>query len=43
MSDLSIISMVTNLTIVVGGFLYFLLKAIKIENRKKKNIKHETH
>ncbi|MEN8249445.1 MAG: MetS family NSS transporter small subunit [Bacteroidota bacterium] len=34
MSTLSIISMVLILTIVVGGFVYFLMKAIKYEKSK---------
>ena len=35
MSDSWVISMIINLTIVVGGFVYFLLRAIK--NEKLKN------
>ncbi len=34
MSNLSILSMVLNLTIVVGGFVYFLLRAMKKEKSK---------
>ena len=34
MSALSVLSMVLNLTIVVGGFLYFLRKAMKNEKKK---------
>ena len=34
MSALSIISMVLNLGIVIGGFIYFLSKAMKSESRK---------
>ena len=37
MSTLSVISMVLILTIVVGGFIYFLTKAIKHEKSKQKN------
>jgi hypothetical protein len=36
MSTLTVISMALNLSIVIGGFIYFLLKAINIENKKKK-------
>lgn len=35
MSTLSIISMVLNLTIVVGGFIYFLSKAFRNEKLKQ--------
>lgn len=34
MSLLSIISMLLNLSIVVGGFVYFLLKAMRNERKK---------
>jgi hypothetical protein len=37
MSTLSIISMVLILTIVVGGFIHFSMKAIKLEKSKQKN------
>ncbi len=33
----SIISMTTIVTIIVGGFVYFLSQAIKAEARKKKD------
>ena len=34
MSTLSIVSMILNLGIVIGGFIYFLIKAMKSENQK---------
>jgi len=34
MSVVGIISMLAILSIVVGGFIYFLLKAMKNENKK---------
>lgn len=37
MSSLSVISMILNLTIVVGGFTYFLLKAMKKEKSKNES------
>jgi len=37
MSTLSVISMLLILTIVVGGFIYFLMKALKYEKSKQKD------
>ena len=37
MSTLSIISMILNLTIIVGGFAYFLSKAIRKEKLLKQS------
>ena len=37
MSTLSIVSMILNLTIIMGGFIYFLSKAIKQEKSKSTN------
>ncbi len=35
MNTLSIVSMILNLSIIVGGFFYFLAKAIKNDRNKK--------
>ena len=35
MSTLSFISMVLNLTIVIGGFIFFLMKSIRHERTKE--------
>ncbi len=37
MSTLSIVSMILNLSIIIGGFVYFLLKAMRHEKRKANN------
>lgn len=37
MSTLSIISMVLTLSIVIGGFVFFLMKAIRYEKSKQED------
>jgi hypothetical protein len=37
MSTLSIVSMILNLSIIIGGFVYFLLRAMRHEKTKANN------